>query len=261
MRYFILVLFIFCISIGTILQTAEAARFGGGKSFGMNRAISSNRSYNSNYATPRQSSGNRWLAPLAGLAMGGLLASLFMGHGFGAGIMSWLLVGGVIFLIWRFIAGFQRGNQCQVQSQGSYNNSSLLKSIDSNFASSSTSSSYTQFDQESFLRQAKAIFIRLQAAYDNKNLQDIRTFTSPEVYAEIQLQLEERGQADNFTEVLNIQADLADMEIQSEHIIASVTFTGQLRETPNTMPIQIKEIWHFQQLKNETQWRVVGIQQ
>jgi predicted lipid-binding transport protein (Tim44 family) len=263
MRYFILALIIFCVSIGSILSTAEAARFGGGKSFGMSRTFSSNRSYHpGNAAAPRQSSpGSRWLGPLAGLAIGGLLASLFMGHGMGAGLMSWLLVGGVVFLIWRVITGLRRGNQYQAQSQGGYSNAVQFRTIEGNLATSSSNSPYTQFDEETFLRHAKAIFIRLQAAFDNKNLLDIRTFTSPEVFAEIQLQINERGNTDNFTEVLNIHADLADVNIQTDSIITSVTFSGQLREGRDALPAQIKEVWHFQQLKNQTEWKVMGIQQ
>jgi len=260
MRYMILTFVIFFISMSTIMSTADAARFGGGKSFGMSRSISSTRNFNpSNTGVQRSSMSptNRWLGPLAGLAMGGLLASLFMGHGLGAGMMSWLLVGGAIFLIWRLISSMQRSNRLQTQPPA-YNNVMPLNAAENIYNTNTTSS---QFDEVSFLRQAKAIFIRLQAAYDNKNLADIRTYTSPEIYAEIQLQLHERGDAVNFTEVLNIDAQLADVDIQSDRLVASVTFRGQLREGHDAVPIQINEMWHFQQLKNETQWVVMGIQQ
>jgi predicted lipid-binding transport protein (Tim44 family) len=261
MRYLILTLMIIFISLGSIISTADAARFGGGKSFGMSRSYSANRSYNMGNAAQRQTpTGNRWLGPLAGLAMGGLLASLFMGHGIGAGMMSWLLVGGAIFLIWRLFSGLQRSSRFQAQSPMN-NQSASFRTIEGNLATSAPNNQYSQFEEQAFLRQAKSTFIRLQAAYDNKDLTDIRTYTSPEIFAEIQLQLQERGDTVNHTEVVNIDAELADLDIQSESIVASVTFSGQLREERNGPIVQIKETWHFQQLKNSTQWTVAGIQQ
>src|SRR6185369_14738435 len=43
------------------------------------------------------------------------------------------------------------------------------------------------FDVEGFVRNAKVNFIRLQAANDAGNLEDIREFTSPEMFAEIKM--------------------------------------------------------------------------
>src|SRR5258706_352468 len=72
------------------------------------------------------------------------------------------------------------------------------------------------FDATQFLRDAKLQFIRLQAAYDQKNLNDIREFTTPEVFAEIRLQFDERGIAENKTDVVSLEADLLDVENQSQ---------------------------------------------
>jgi predicted lipid-binding transport protein (Tim44 family) len=49
------------------------------------------------------------------------------------------------------------------------------------------------FDTEAFLRHAKASFIRMQAAWDRSDVNDLREFTTPEVFAELQLQIQERG--------------------------------------------------------------------
>jgi len=57
------------------------------------------------------------------------------------------------------------------------------------------------FDAEAFVRQAKVNFLRLQAANDAGNLDDIREFTSPEMYAEIKLDIDERHGATQRTEV------------------------------------------------------------
>ena len=61
---------------------------------------------------------------------------------------------------------------------------------------SSTASTASQcnipagFPVETFLRSAKTSFIRLQAANDRKDLNDIREYTTPEMFAEISMQLQ-----------------------------------------------------------------------
>ena len=261
MRKIILMVILFCITMTGLVSTVEAGRFGGGRSFGMSRSIAPSRQYNFGNTAQRQStSANRWLGPLAGLAAGGLLASLFMGHGFGTGVMSWILIGGAILFLMRFLRGMQSTNRFQPQPT-SHNVMPLTGSTNNMMGAVATpAGSYTTFDESAFLRLAKTTFIRLQAAYDNQNLTDIRTFTSPEVFAEIQLQLHERGDAQNITEVLNINAELVDFEMTVDNIIASVTFSGQLREN-QAAPIDIRETWHFQQAKNKTDWKLMGIQQ
>jgi hypothetical protein len=65
---------------------------------------------------PAAASGaSRWLGPLAGLAAGGLLASMFMGDGFqGMQIMDFLIMALIAFLVFRFIAARRRQQQPQM---------------------------------------------------------------------------------------------------------------------------------------------------
>jgi predicted lipid-binding transport protein (Tim44 family) len=118
------------------------------------------------------------------------------------------------------------------------------------------------FNADAFLREAKVQFIRLQTAYDQKNLADLRQFTSPEVFGEIQLQLQERQDAINQTDVVTLEAKLVDAKnespMHSDSLVASVEFSGQLRENGEQAEA-FNEIWHF---KNDNQkWIVAGIQQ
>jgi hypothetical protein len=64
------------------------------------------------------------------------------------------------------------------------------------------------FDAAAFERQAKVNFIRLQAAHDAGNLDDIREFTTPEMYAEIKLDIDERHGAGSRTEVVTLNAQV-----------------------------------------------------
>ena len=197
---------------------------------------------------------------LGGMLIGGLLASLFMGNGFANGIMMWLMVGLVAFAAINF---FKRKMQPAMQSQTS---NAFRQNTFSQFnpnSSSSNASSYSDypagFSADDFLRNAKVLFIRLQTAYDQKNLQDLNSFTAPEVFAEIKMQLDERGNEPNTTEVIQLNAQLLDVSKQSLSTIASVRFTGLLKE--NNEQIQLDEIWHFRQFDNKSEWVIGGVQQ
>lgn len=248
MSKFISILFFILLSSCVLMQAAEAARFGGGRSFGMQRSVSSFSSRAA--ATPSRlaqpNTGNKWLGPLAGFALGGLLTSLFMGHGFGSGIFSWLMLIGFGLMIWNFMR-----NRLQTVTPNNVSNISQFTPL-SNVTPAG-------FDSTSFLREAKVQFIRLQTAFDNKNLNDIREFTSPEVFAEIQLQIQERGDALNITEVISLDAELVDIDSASQN--ASVDFSGMIKETPEKPAEPFKELWHFQKDMTKNKWTVTGVQQ
>jgi predicted lipid-binding transport protein (Tim44 family) len=263
---------IMIMTIGLIATDAQAARFGGGKSFGMSRVAGTNHSFynpgNNNARTfstanSVKSTASKWLGPLAGFAAGGLLASLFMGHGFGSGILSWLLLGGAAFFLWRFISRRLQPTAQQVQAApftAPFQAQPVNEPYNPSYINAPSSSAAVQFDEAGFLRHAKSVFIRLQAAYDAANLHDIREFTAPAVFAEVQLQLQERGNAPNQTEVVTLNAELQDVAVEGDETIATVLFSGLIREELGKEPASMKEIWHFSQ-DNRQNWLVSGIQQ
>ena len=259
MRRFLTLFLLFVCTFAFVMSEAEAKRFGGGRGFGMQRSASSfSRSFapQAPIAPIAQRARNSWVGPLAGLAVGGILASLLMGHGIGSGILSWLLIGGVIFMLISFVRSRKQMFATQAnQFQHRYANASHFT------GGAATSTPPINFDEINFLREAKAQFIRLQAAYDQKNLQDIRQFTAPVVFAEIQLQLQERGDAENITEVVTLDAELLDAVVEDNSQIASIRFSGLVREDNQPVTTILNEIWHFQKLSSTTPWLVTGIQQ
>ncbi len=263
MRYFVSGLLIALLSFGLIINEASAKRFGGGRSFGVQRSQSSLFSSNKTQNTAslgQKFNKNRWGGMLGGLLVGGLLASLFMGHGFASGIMSWLLLAAAAYFIINFLR--RRAQPAMQTAQASpFKQNTYNSPFNNQYYASNTSSSAqtTDFVNENFLRDAKVGFIRLQAAYDQKNLADLKEFTLPEVFAEIKMQLDERGDEPNVTEVINLNAELLDMSKQAYSNMASVRFTGTLKE--NNEVNQLDEIWHFRQLENSKEWLVGGIQQ
>ena len=259
-------LLIAIISFGFLIGEADAKRFGGGKSFGMNRSAS-NQSATRNAAAPQTkpaSTASKWLGPLAGLAAGGLLASLFMGHGLGSGILSWLMIGAIAFLAWRLISRLRAPRNTMQQAAFQAEPNRVINDAPYTTTLHDTSAplhTLSSFEEAAFLRQAKTTFIRLQAAYDNKNLLDIREFTAPEVFAEIQMQIQERGEEPNQTEVISIDAKLVDFDSRAQATTASVRFSGLIREKLDQSPEVINEIWHFTKDTISQNWLVAGIQQ
>ncbi len=266
MRTLFLALLIGILSFSFVVTDAQAKRFGGGKSFGSSRqaAAPSHANRGANQAQKPASGASKWLGPLAGLALGGLLATLFMGHGFGSGMLLWLGIAVAAFFIWRLIRSKlpppnSTASNYNFQAQPAGNFTDKFTAPRFPAQTNSLQPVPTSFDESGFLRQAKALFIRLQADYDSKNLADIREFTTPEVFAEVQLQLQERGNETNVTEVVDINAQLVDCDEAAK--TASVLFSGYIREQQNAEPVYVKEQWHFQKNMFNSNWIVAGIQQ
>jgi len=252
-KIFVLFTILF-ISLGLIGLPVEAKRFGGGVRIGKQRSLPHYAAQkNPDKTTKSTTSSNRWLGPLAGFAAGSLLASLFMGHGIGGNLLGFLLIGGFIFLLWRL---FKRLKVPAKPMQ--YAQAHPYTASGGTHYHYGSQSSLNSSEKDAFIRHAKTLFIRLQAAYDSANLADIREFTTPEVFAEIQLQLQERGNQTNYTEVVSLNAE--PLQDESSDGLLSILFSGYLREAPGATPEAFEEVWHFQKLTN-TGWLVAGIQQ
>ncbi|NEX64355.1 Tim44 domain-containing protein [Noviherbaspirillum galbum] len=118
------------------------------------------------------------------------------------------------------------------------------------------------FDAPSFLRHAKTYFIRLQAAWDKADINDIREFTSPEMFGELRLQLQERGASPNNTDVVSLDAELLGIETTPTDYLASVRFSGMIREAENAAAEPFQEVWNLSKpLSGQGGWVLAGIQQ
>ena len=275
MKRFLMLLTIALTSLTLFAASAEARRLGGGGSFGKQRSITPQQTPKAPAAapapgaTPAQPAGNKWLGPLAGLAIGAGLASLFAGAGLGGamgGILMALLAAGlVMFLISKFrkpqpamqyaAAGAPYGNVQPIHQPLSGNSGYTENHSPANNIPA-------DFPVESFLRSAKTSFIRLQAANDIKDLNDIREYTTPEMFAEISMQLQERDNTPQKTDVIAINGSLLEVANEGDYAIASVRFTGQLRENNGTQE-NVDEVWHVQKNLRDDKavWLLSGIQQ
>ncbi|PUA16259.1 Tim44 domain-containing protein [Glaciimonas sp. PCH181] len=118
------------------------------------------------------------------------------------------------------------------------------------------------FDVPGFVRNAKTYFIRLQAAWDKADINDIREFTTPEMYAELRMQLQERGASGSNTDVVQLEGELMGIEtIGSDHL-ASVKFSGLIKEVPEASAEPFTEVWNLSKpVSGPGGWILAGIQQ
>lgn len=278
MKRFAFLFIVVLTSLSLFAANAEARRFGGGSSFGKQRTLSAPvqkapaaapapGTPAQPAATP-QPAGNRWLGPLAGLAIGAGLGALFAGSGLGGGMGSILMIILAMVAVMFVISMFRRKQQPAMQYAGAgapYGG--VQEPVQQPLGGSLTTPVAAgnippDFPVESFLRSAKTSFIRLQAANDRKDLNDIREYTTPEMFAEVSMQLQERGDAPQQTDVVAVNADLLEVNTENDFAIASVRLSGQLRENNGT-PESFEEIWHVQKnLKDDKSvWLLAGIQQ
>jgi predicted lipid-binding transport protein (Tim44 family) len=118
------------------------------------------------------------------------------------------------------------------------------------------------FDTEAFERLAKMIFIRMQAANDSADLNDLRTFTTPELFAALRLDLQERGPAAQHTDVEKVDVTLIDYAQESDRQVVSVRFQGLVREEAGAEATPFDEVWHLVKPADDSRaWAIAGIQQ
>jgi predicted lipid-binding transport protein (Tim44 family) len=121
------------------------------------------------------------------------------------------------------------------------------------------------FDSEGFLRAAKANFVSLQAAWDKSDIPALRVMMTDVMLKEIQAQLAEReshtGGGGNVTEVVMIEAQLLGIEDLGEAHMASVEFSGMIREEPSAGANPFREVWNMTKAKDgRSGWLVAGVQ-
>ncbi len=290
MKSFFLSLIVAVMSFGFAASEAEAKRLGGGSSFGMQRQATPTTQPRQPAATQQQAPTagaataaqpkRSWMGPIAGLAAGLGLAALFSSLGLGEGFANFvmiLLLAAAAFFVFRLI--FRRGANAAAQGNRglqyagapaggaqapnqAFQASQPLGSGSAAPASGVDKAVASGFDAEGFARQAKLNFIRLQAANDAGNLDDLREFTTPEVFAEICMQLNERRGAEQRTDVVELNAEVIDVAEEDNRYIVSVHFTGLLREEADAAPAAFDEIWHLTKpLTGNGGWLIAGIQQ
>ena len=238
-------------------------------------------------AAPKRS----WMGPIAGLAAGLGIAALMSSMGLGAGmgnILTMVLLAVAAFFAIRFLMNrFARNrapgamaasNGMQFAGAGGMPpaaagpspwaqtppSGALLPATAATAVAASVTASPlpADFDATGFERIAKMIFIRMQAANDTADLNDLRAFTTPEMFAAVKFDLQERGSAVQSTDVVRIDAEVLDVARETERQIVSVRFHGLIREEKEGVANPFDEIWHLvKPADGSREWAIAGIQQ
>lgn len=272
------------------INDAEAKRLGGGSSSGMQRQ--SVAPSNTHQAAPAQAPHQQaapaptaagqpaaqpkrsWMGPLAGLAAGIGLAALASHFGFGAELANFMMMALLAMVVIGVIGYFMRkkaaaqGNGMQYAGAGAPYGGNAQQDFTPAGGSAAApvaagpANIPAGFDVEGFVRNAKVNFIRLQASNDAGNLDDIREFTSPEMFAEIKMGMAERGNAQQETDVVQLNAEVLDVAEEAARYVVSVRFNGLIREEKGAAAAPFDEIWHMTKpTDNSRGWVLAGIQQ
>ena len=121
------------------------------------------------------------------------------------------------------------------------------------------------FDTDNFLKAAKTNFVTLQAAWDRSDISSLRAMMTDSMLLEIQSQLAERethtGGTANMTDVVMVEAHLLGIEELPNEYMASVEFTGMIREDASVGPNPFREVWNMTKPKSGgSGWLVAGVQ-
>jgi predicted lipid-binding transport protein (Tim44 family) len=278
---------LFVVSIATLMSLAlfapddaEARRFGAGRSFGKSydysrqaaprspqRALPGRQATGTSQSPPTGAS--RWLGPLAGLAAGGLLAALLFGDAFqglqilDVLILAALILGGILlFKAMRRRSAVPSHRYAALGPSGSFRVPEIGEALTGGTAGGEPVSPPSWFDEAGFIAGAKGHFIRLQEAWDEGDMEAIRDYCTPELFAELARERETLP-GRQYTEVVELDVRFLGVAYEADKVFAGVRFSGHIKEDASAHPASFDETWHVQHAADTPigDWYLVGIQQ
>jgi len=280
----------FGLSLLGIVDDADARRFGGGMSFGNHRSVSppsQSRMFNQRKAAPQRSgaAGQRgsartgMMGMLGGLALGGMLGAMFFGGAFeGINLFDILIIGGIIALVLMFLKRRAAAGQASFAGAQPSSSPDFPQDFSTDGDADIVDSAPQQpvgaalrpdINAKHFIPAAKDIYVRMQKAWDNNDIEDIRKFCTAEIAERIGRDMKP-GQS-NVTEVATLNAEIADSWIESDLEWVAVNYSAMLREqtlddsgaTLDDQTAEVNEVWIFQHApkSDDPTWYLAGIQQ
>ena len=283
MKRFLSIAMALCIGL-TMSLDANAKRFGGGKSAGA--APSHQTRQAAPAAAPAAAAGaagaaakaggaSRWLGPLAGLAAGGLLASMFMGGGFeGMQFFDILIMAVIAFLIFRFIAARRRKQQADMMAPAGHapmqrEAFDAKPAAPSIFGGGSAApaarpviNAPAWFNEQSFLEAARNHFQSLQQHWDANEMDKIAEFVTPQMLDFLKRERADLGDGFQSTYIDNLTVQLDGLDDRADKTIATLTFSGVSKNSRFDQGEVFSESWNMERAPGENQpWLVAGIRQ
>lgn len=230
---------------------------------------------------------SRFLGPLAGIAAGlgiaALLSHLGLGGAFLEMMSSLILIALVIFAI-MFIVRRLRGPRTATQAAGGGMRREGMAGSDwarpvPPAASAAPVAAATaepvgatqaepqdgwfipaNFDATAFLANAKKQFIAVQGIWDRGDIDQLGDYLTDDMIAEFRPQIQAREGQPEHTEVVLLNAELLGIEAVAGGHLASVRYSGMLREAAGAEAFRFEEVWNLYKAENAG-WLLAGIQQ
>ncbi len=240
-------------------------------------------------ATAAKSGMSRWLGPVAGIAAGLGIAALLSSLGLSGAFLEMmsslvliaLLVFGVIFIVRKLRGGAARpamqqaGGHNTMNRQGAqsqarpavWNQSSASPAAASAAPAAAVPAPPVDekwfipgdFDTSAFLASAKSRFVEIQGVWDSGDMDRLREYLTDDLLAELKPEILARN-AGTVTEVVLLNAELLGIESVSGGHLASVRYSGMLRESKDSEAFRFEEVWNLYKGENAG-WLLAGIQQ
>ncbi|CAH0139204.1 hypothetical protein E3Z27_28125 [Pseudomonas mediterranea] len=288
MKRFLSIAMALCIGLTMAIDANAAKRFGGGKSAGAAPTHQTSQMAPSSAAGPtaatagaagaagaatKAGGASRWLGPLAGIAAGGLLASMFMGGGFqGMQIFDILILGVIAFLVFRFIAARRRKQQEQYAPAGhapmqreTFNQQPAGGSIfggSAPVAARPVINAPAWFNEKNFIEAARTHFHSLQQHWDANEMDKIAEFVTPQMLEFLKRERADLGDGYQSTYIDNLQVQLDGVDDRADKTIATLTFSGVSKDSRFDQGEAFSESWNMERAQGENQpWLVAGIRQ
>lgn len=282
MKSFLMAMIAAC-GMALIAVDVEAKRLGGGRNLGMQRNAQpqpkppaqqqqQQQQQAQQSGTPAQqpaaAAGNKWMGPLAGLALGAGLMALFLNNGIAgalAGLLLLAAIAGVAVMAFRMLRG--RAASAPMQYAGSGPQPLGGAGGGSAAAHSPAATGATggrwpaDFNAQEFLRHARLNFVRLQEAHDARDAAALADFLTPDMLEDIRAQWQSDGEAAGKTDVVTLESEVLDVVTEGLLYVVSVHFSGLIREGDGEAQ-PFSEIWHLEKpRRGNSGWLVSGIQQ
>ncbi|MFZ6047865.1 Tim44 domain-containing protein [Pseudomonas sp. CR3202] len=286
MRRFLSIALALCVGLTLSLDVNAAKRLGGGKSFGSapthqtRQAQPAQQAPNSTATAPmagRQpaaaSGASRWLGPLAGIAAGGLLASMFMGDGFeGMQIFDFLIMGLIAFLIFRFLAARKRAQHQGHPAVAGHGPAPFQREMPQQqapiFGSAAPAvaqpsfNAPSWFNEQRFIEAGREHFMALQQHWDAAEMDKIAEFVTPQMLSFLKEERASLGDAYQSTYIDNLQVQLDGIDELGDKTVATLTFNGVSKSSRFDQGEVFSESWRMERVHGDNQpWLVAGIRQ
>ena len=263
-----------CISL-TFALDAHAKRFGGGKSFGSAPSHQTRQAPQQTQAAPSQagkqaaaapSGASRWLGPLAGLAAGGLLASMFMGDGFeGIQFLDILLLGLIAFVIFKLFASRrqQQGRPAVaggMQREMPQQQAPIFGSAAPAAATAINAPAW--FDEQRFIEAGRTHFLALQQHWDAAEMDKIAEFVTPQMLSFLKEERASMGEGYQSTYIDDLSVQLDGIDELADKTVATLTFRGVAKTSRFDQGEPFSESWRLERAQGDNQpWLIAGIRQ